>query len=88
MTRIETEMLKALATYNGPVTRCPPGKSRGADMPKRDDRAQQWLNGHRDNVPLRDEKAERRRQRMARAERARIAQRNAFVRKRGGLNAC
>jgi hypothetical protein len=81
MTRIETEMLKALATYNGPVTRYRPGKARGAEMPKNEDRAQQWLNGHRDDVPLRDEKAERRRRRMARAERDRIAKRNAAVRK-------
>ena len=87
MTKIETEMLKAVAAYSGPVTRCPPGKARGADMPKSKDRAQQWLNGHRDDVPLRDEKAERRRQRMERAERARIAKRNASVRKRNGLDA-
>jgi hypothetical protein len=81
MTKIETEMLKALATYNGPVTRCPSGKSRGADMPKKEDRAKRWLNAHRDDVPLLDEKAEFRRQRMARAERDRIAERNAAVRK-------
>ena len=86
MTKIEIEMLKVLATYTGPVIRCPPGKARGAEMPKSKDRAQQWLNGHRDDVPLRDEKAERRRQRMARAERARIAKRNASVRKRNGLS--
>jgi hypothetical protein len=88
MTKIEIEMLKAVAAYSGPVRRCRPGKARGAETPREEDRAQQWLNGHRDDVPLRDEKAERRRRRMARAERARIAQRNAFVRKRGGLNAC
>jgi hypothetical protein len=87
MTKIDIEMLKVLATYAGPVFRCPPGKARGAEMPKRKGRAQQWLNGHRDDVPLRDEKAERRRQRMARAELVRIAKRNAFVRKRNGLSA-
>ena len=80
MTKIEIEMLKVLATYTGPVIRCPPGKARGAEMPKSKDRARQWLNGHRDDVPLRDEKAERRRKRMERAERARIAKRNASVR--------
>jgi hypothetical protein len=85
MTKIETEMLKALKAYSGPVTKCPPGKARGADLPRKEDDAQQWLNRHRSDVPLRDEKAERRRKRMARAERARIAKRNASVRKRNGL---
>ena len=86
MTKIEIEMLKAVAAYSGPVTRCPPGKARGADPQEREYGARQWLNGHRDDVPLRDEKAERRRQRMARAERARIAKRNASVRKWNGLS--
>jgi hypothetical protein len=87
MTKIDTEMLKALATYNGPVTRFRPGKARGAEMPRKEDRAKRWLNAHRDDVPLQDEKAERRRRRMARAERDRIAKRNAAVCKRNGLNA-
>jgi hypothetical protein len=87
MTKIEIEMMRALAAYSGPVKRCRPGKARGADLPKKDDRAQQWLNGHRDDVPLRDEKAERRRRRMARAERDRIARRNASVRKSSRENA-
>ena len=34
MTKIEIEMLKVLATYAGPVIRCPPGKARGAELPK------------------------------------------------------
>ena len=87
MTKVETEMMKAMAAYSGPVTRCPPGKARGAEMPKRKDRGQQWLHAHREDVPLRDEKAKRRRQRLARAERARTAKRNAFVRIRNGLSA-
>lgn len=85
MTKIEIEMLNALATYNGAVTRCRPGKARGADLPNKEDRAKRWLNGHRDDVPVRDEKAERRGRRMARAERDRIARRNAGLRKRNGL---
>jgi hypothetical protein len=84
MTKIETEMLKALAAFTGPVIRCKPGKARGEDIAKKEDRAARWLNGHRDDVPLRDEKAERRRRRMARAERARIANRNASVRNHNG----
>jgi hypothetical protein len=65
MTKIETQMRKILATYTGPVFRCPPGKARGAEMPKGKDRPQRWLN---------------------RAERARIAKRNAFVRECHRLN--
>ena len=63
-----------------------PARRAAQSCQKTTDRAQQWLNGHRDDVPLRDEKAERRRRRMARAERARIAKRNASVRKRNGLS--
>ena len=72
MTKIEIEMLNAVAAYSGPVTRCRPGKARGADLPKKDDRAQRWLNAHRRNTPIRDDKAERRKMRMERAERERI----------------
>jgi len=81
----ESGTLKALAAYSCPVRRCRPGKARGADLPKKDDRAQQWLNAHRSDVPLRDKNAERRKRRMARAERERIEKRNASVRKRHGL---
>jgi hypothetical protein len=86
MTKIETEMLKALKSYCGPVTKCPPGKARGADLPEKKDRTQRWLNEHRGDVRLRDEKVERGRKRMARAERKRIAKRNASVLKRNGLH--
>jgi hypothetical protein len=53
MTKIEIEMMEALAAYSGPVKRYRPGKARGADLPKKDDRAQQWLNAHRRNTPIR-----------------------------------
>jgi hypothetical protein len=85
MTKIEIEMMRALAAYSGPVKRCRPGKARGADLPKEEDRAQRWLNGHRGKVPLRDSKAERRKRRMERAERERITKGNALVKKRKGL---
>ena len=85
MTKIETEMLKALAGYSGAVTKCPPGRARGADPPRKEDRAQRWLNEHRGDVPLQNEKAERRRKRMERAERMRIGKRNASVQKRNGI---
>ena len=87
MTKIEIEMMKALAAYSGHVKRCRPGKARGADLPEKEDRAQQWLNAHRRDAPLRDGKAKRRKRRMERAEQARIKQRNALVRKRNGLSA-
>jgi hypothetical protein len=87
MTKVETEMLNAVGAYSGPVTRCRPGKPRAGEMPSKEDRATRWLNGHRGDVPPRDEKAERRRRRMARAERARIAKRNALVRRLSGLGA-
>ena len=85
MTKIETVMLKALAGYSGPVTKCPPGRARGADPPRKEDRAQRWLNEHRRDVPLPDEKAERRRKRVERAEREQIGKWNASVRKRNGI---
>ena len=87
MTKIEIEMMKAIAAYSGPVKRCRPGKARAADPPKKHDRAQQWLNGHGGNLPLRDKTAERRKLRVERAERERIEQRNTAVRKRNGLRA-
>lgn len=79
MTKIKTEMLNAIESYCGPVTKCQAGKARGADPPKKEDRTQQWLNGHRSDVPFQEANAERRRKRMARAERMRIANRNASV---------
>jgi hypothetical protein len=85
MTKIEIGMMRALAAYSGPVRRCRPGKARGADLPKKDDRAQRWLNAHGSNGPLRDKKAERRKRRLAQAERARIEERNTAVRKRNGF---
>ena len=85
MTKIDIEMTKAVAAYSGPLKRCRPGKARAADLPKKDDRAQRWLNTHRNDAPSRDEKAERRKRRMARAERERIEQRNTAVRKRNSL---
>jgi hypothetical protein len=81
MTKIEIEMMRALAAYSGPVKRCRPGKARAADLPKKDDRAQQWLNAHRRDAPIRDDKARRRKLRMERAEQERIMKRNALVKK-------
>jgi hypothetical protein len=87
MTKIEIEMMRALAAYSGPVKRCRPGKARAADLPKKDDRAQQWLNAHRRDAPIPDDKARRRKLRMEWAERDRTTRRNALVKKHKGLTA-
>jgi hypothetical protein len=75
---IETEMRQALAAYDGPVTRCSPGEAR-AKPAKAADKAGRWLWQHRDDRPARDPKEERRRNRMARARRQRIAEGNAAL---------
>lgn len=75
---IEGAMRKALAGYTGPVTRCPPGEAR-AKPSKVAGKAGRWLWQHRDDRPVRDSKEERRRNRMARARRQRIAERNAAL---------
>jgi len=78
-------MKHAIATYVGPVTRCPPGRARAPSVATVVMNASvEWLKCHRGDRPIRDPKAERKRMRMARAERERIAKRNAAV--RNGIN--
>ena len=62
----------------------PAGKARGkvVKFTKRDD-VDRWLSEHR-KVVVKDEKAKRRQLRKARAQRERIAKRNAAIRKRIG----
>lgn len=78
-------MAEAVARYTGPVTQCPPGKPRASNkkvvkvakvLTVVDD-ATHWLQHHVDDVPVKDLREERRRQRMERAKRQRIADRNA-----------
>jgi hypothetical protein len=80
--RMLEEMTAAIESYAGPMTRCRPGKARG-DKPIKGkpgpDVSASWL------VPPPDESEQRRRQRMARAKRQRIAERNAMIRKAHGL---
>lgn len=71
---------KAIAAYSGPVRRCRPGAARATAV-KTVDEAEMWLSQHCDDVPVKDAKAERRRMKMARAQRQRIAERNALIRK-------
>jgi hypothetical protein len=54
MTKIDIEMLNALAVYAGPMTRCRTGKARAGDMRKKKDRAMRWLSAHRNDLPLQD----------------------------------
>jgi hypothetical protein len=87
-TKISEQMRTALAAYAGyagPITKYPAGKPRGkvVNFTKRDE-ADHWLSVHRSDTLIRDEKAERRRLRLARAQRERIANGNAAIRKRIG----
>ena len=84
-TKISEQMRTALAAYTGPITKYPAGKSRGkvVHFTKRDE-ADGWLSVHRTDTLIRDEKAERQRLRLARAQRERIANRNGAIRKRIG----
>jgi hypothetical protein len=83
-TKISVQMRTALTAYTGPITKCPAGKPRGKVVKLRD-AADRWLNKHRaSSLMIKDEKAERRKVRLARAQRERIANRNAAIRKRIG----
>jgi hypothetical protein len=79
---IREAMNQAIANYTGPVTRCPAGKARSkaAPLPIKADQASRWLNRHRNERSVNDPKERRRRFRMERGQRERIAKRNAAVR--------
>lgn len=66
-------MKRAIAAYDRPVTRCPPGIARAKALRKVvGDAAARWLRGRRHDVPAPkpdDQDIERRRRRKARAER-------------------
>jgi hypothetical protein len=77
------QMRQAIATYAGPVTRCPPGKARApAEKTVMRNASVEWLKQNRNAQPIRDKKAEYRKMRMARAKQQRIAKRNAALLKR------
>jgi hypothetical protein len=80
-------MSKAIANYTGPVTRCPPGnaRSKAAPVPIKADQSSRWLKRHRNERRITDPKGRRRRLRIARAQRERIAKRNAAVRKQRNI---
>jgi hypothetical protein len=80
-TKIDESTTQAIAAYSAPVTQCPPGQARGKPV-KAMDGAARWLKEHHRDPVTPDPKAVRRRQRMQRAQRERIAKRNAAVRKR------
>ena len=72
-----------IAASSGPVTRCPPGRARAPEATnKKRDHAGKWLSRHSSDKSVIGPREKRRRLRMARAERDRIAKRNAAV-KRG-----
>jgi len=81
--KIRDEMRKALASYTGPVTQCPPGRARAsAEAALARNAAVEWLKKNRDARPITDIKAARRQMRMVRARQQRIAKRNAPLLKR------
>ena len=83
---ISEQMRMALATYTGSITKCPAGKPRGKGVKfAKRNRNDRWLNGHRNDVAEKDMRAERRQLRMTRAQRERIAIRNAAIKRRIGI---
>lgn len=85
MTEIDEKMRKPLADYTASVTRYPPGRARApADSAPRANDAVEWLKWHRKNKPTKDKTAERKRLRPARAQRERLARRNAAIRNEFG----
>ena len=77
------QLRQAVAAYDGPVTRCPPGEAKAKQqLPPTDPaerRAERWLKRHANDRPVVDAKQQRRQKRMARARRQRIAERNAAL---------
>jgi hypothetical protein len=83
MSKVDPEMLKLVAAYTGPITPCRPGRARAPlehiPVPSK---TATFLKEHRADKGVKDVKAARKRQERARAQRERIAQRNAAIRRR------
>lgn len=80
---VTEQIRQAIAAYAGPVTRCPAGKARAQGKQKVAINASvEWLKQNRNARPIRDKKADRRKIRIAHAQRQRIAKRNAALLKR------
>jgi hypothetical protein len=74
---IEERLRNAVAAYTGPVTVCPPGKARAPnECTRHRDRASQWLAKHWNAPRTESDLVKRRRIRMVRQRRERIATRN------------
>lgn len=79
------QMRQAIENYAGPVTECPPGRARApAELAVFKNESVEWLKQNRSAEPVRDERAMRRKMRMARAMRQRIAKRNTALLNRIG----
>jgi hypothetical protein len=77
------QMRQAIENYAGPVTKYPPGKARApVEVAALKNKSVEWLKQNQTAQPVRDKKAMRRKKRMFRAERQRIAERNAPLLKR------
>ena len=79
MKKIDDATMKAIGAYAGPVTRCATGKACGPDPIRRPSATARWLQEHRGDQRIVDPKGSRRRRRMERARRERIAARNAAL---------
>jgi hypothetical protein len=82
MKQIDDATTQAIAAYTGPVTRCPPGRACGPEPVRKPREAARWLHEHRGDLRVVDQKTKRRRRRMERAQRERIATRNAAILRR------
>jgi len=94
-TKITDEMMKAVASYTGPVTICEPGEAQGRPVRRKRtaqqklaERASKWLYRHRFDQPQETKEQRKHRIRIERFERERrekIARRNRRILKARGL---
>jgi hypothetical protein len=79
------QMRQAIKNYAGSVTERPPGKARApVEAAVLKNKSVEWLRRNRSAQPVSDKEAVRRKMRMARAMRQRVAKRNAALLNRVG----
>jgi hypothetical protein len=96
--KVDEEMMRAITTYTGPVTRCEPGEARAPPRKRRRPRTEAeklvqrttaYLYRHRYDPPVSETDPERRRririERMEREKREKIARRNRRIIRARGL---
>jgi hypothetical protein len=78
-TKINEEMQLAIGNYNGPITKCRPGRARAPAMAAstaKKNASVEWY-----AKPIKDQKAMRKQMRILRAQQSRIAERNAAIKR-------